>query len=166
MVQGTPALARAQVFLEITGGFAAGHASVAHFGSRGLGGDILLGLHPGAARSGGLVTAIGVSGQARMMDGACGVAPGGSCPISFPNAAMFSMQAGWETPAAGARVLVGPALVTANSRDVGAVIARADLARLLFGRLSALATVRYAYIPRLDGAAFGLVTLGVGVRVR
>lgn len=155
------------ISFEFNAGVGFGGSSAPHGSSGGLALDALLGLRPGARAAGGLVVAASASGQAfGVGEASCDAIPGVPCTPESPEFWMLAMLAGWETGNGAMRLLVGPALAGSGAGPVGAAHARVDLARPVVGRLSLLASARFAYIPDYRGDAFRLGSFGVGVRMR
>jgi hypothetical protein len=147
-------------------GASVGASSAPHESSGGISADALLGFQRGARAAGGLVVAVGVSGQALGVHAACDVVPGGTCAPDFPGFGILSTLAGWETANGGARFLVGPAVAMSGSKLVGATQARLDLAKPIFSHFSLLVAGGFAYIPKYRGDSFSLGSIGVGFRLR
>ena len=154
------------VSFEFSVGPGFGGSSFPYGPSGGASGDVLLGLRPGARAAGGFVVALSGSGQAFGVSFACDIVPGGSCTPEFPEFWILSALAGWETGNGAARLLIGPAVATSSSEQVGAAQARLELAKPIFSHLSVLASARFSYVPKYRDDSFRLGSIGVGFRLR
>ena len=153
------------VSFELNVGAGFGRSSAEFGPSQGASVDILLGFRPGRA-AGGFVIAASGSGQAFGVHFDCDIVPGGSCTPEFPDFWILSALVGWETGNGRARVLVGPALATSSSNQVGAAQARLELAQPVASHFALLASARFGYIPKYRDESFRLASIGIGFRLR
>ena len=155
-------IAQRATFVEFNVGLSAGDASVPTGPSRGISGDLLLGLPRGRS----MVIALSVSGQKSMANVVCDVVPGGSCQIDFPTFKLLAAQIGWETNSGRVRVLAGPALAIAGPQAGVAAQVRVELSKPVSEDLALIASARLAYIPDIADKSFSLGAIGIGLRVQ
>jgi hypothetical protein len=152
--------------VEVNAGPTFGGSTGHYFTGTGLSLDALVALRPGVQRGGGFVLAVSGSAHALGVRVECDAVPGVPCAQNFPEFWLVSALAGWQTRNGGARILIGPAVVGAESHQAGAAQARLELATPLLRQLSLLASARMAYIPSYRGEAFRLGAVGIGLRLR
>lgn len=130
--------------------------------------DAVLGARLGRALSGRVVAGVGVDAQVakgHIMD--CLAAPSGGCVPWFPDFSTLGPLAGWESAGGTVRLMAGPTLALPSGGEATLGLqGRLDLAGRLAWRLAGVASVESQLIPSYRGHAVGLLSAGLGIRLR
>jgi hypothetical protein len=133
-----------------------------------LGGDLTLAIRLNRSRS-GFVAAINASAYGIPVGGdSCLLAPDGGCILEQPAFALLGALAGWESPGSRVRAMggLGFALPQWTDQPSLGIQARVDAAIPVIQYVSLIGSVRGALVPNHHHATYGLMALGIGLRLR